>query len=243
MKRYKIVCQYDGSNFYGWQSQKDKRTVQGDLQLAITKLNKGKLDQIIGSGRTDTGVHALGQTAHFDLDTKLECDRLKNAINGNLNEDCYVKSIEIVNDQFHARFSAIRREYIYSCSQIRNLLDRHRVWYTNKLDILSLNNAAKLIMGEHDFLSFSKKNPQINNTICNIYQSEWKKSGEIVNYHISGNRFLHHMVRYLVGSMVAINQGKYSVEQLNKELNNPKSNSKQFKAPALGLLLNHITYE
>ena len=70
MKRYKIVCQYDGSNFYGWQSQKDKRTVQGDLQLAITKLNKGKLVQIIGSGRTDTGVHALGQTAHFDLDTK-----------------------------------------------------------------------------------------------------------------------------------------------------------------------------
>ena len=83
----------------------------------------------------------------------------------------------------------------------------------------------------------------IKNTICNIYQSKWKKTGEIVNYHISGNRFLHHMVRYLVGSMVAINQGKYSIEQLNKELNNPKSNSKQFKAPALGLLLNHIVYE
>ena len=243
MSRFKLVCQYDGSNFYGWQLQKDKRTVQGELEEAIKKLNKGELVHVIGSGRTDAGVHAFGQVAHFDMNTKLDHNNLRKAINGNLNEDCYVNLVELVNDGFHARFSAIRREYIYSCRQIRNLLDRNRVWCTGKLNILKLNNAAKILIGEHDFLSFSKKNPQIKDTKCNIYQSEWKKTGEIVNYHISGNRFLHHMVRYLVGSMVAISQEKYSIEQLNKELDNPRSDSKQFKAPAYGLLLKNISYE
>jgi len=243
MSRFKLVCQYDGSNFHGWQLQKDKRTVQGELEKVIAKLNKGKLIDVVGSGRTDAGVHAFGQVAHFDMNTKLGNNSLRKAINGNLNEDCYVNSVEVVNNEFHARFSAMQREYIYSCMQTRNLLDRNRIWYTGKLNILKLNDVARILVGKHDFLSFSKKNPQLNNTICNIYQSEWKKTDEIVNYHISGNRFLHHMVRYLVGSMVAISQGNYSIEQLNKELDNPSSDSKQFKAPAYGLLLNHISYE
>jgi len=243
MSRFKLVCQYDGSSFHGWQLQKDKRTVQGELEKAISKLNKGKSIHVVGSGRTDAGVHAFGQVAHFDINTKLGINTLRKAINGNLNEDCYVNSVEVVNDEFHARFSAMQREYIYSCRQTRNLLDRNRIWYTGKLNILKLNDAARILIGKHDFLSFSKKNPQIKNTICNIYQSEWKKTDEIVNYRISGNRFLHHMVRYLVGSMVAISQGNYSIEQLNKELYNPSSDSKQFKAPAYGLLLNHISYE
>ena len=243
MSRFKLICQYDGSSFHGWQLQKDKRTVQGELEKAIAKLNKGKLIHVVGSGRTDAGVHAFGQVAHFDMNTKLDHKTLRKAINGNLNEDCYVNSVELVNDEFHARFSAIKREYIYSCRQNRNLLDRNRIWYTDKLNILKLNDAAKILIGNHDFLSFSKKNPQIKNTICNIYQSKWKKTNQIVNYHISGNRFLHHMVRYLVGSMVAISQGKYNIKQLKKELDYPTSDSKQFKAPAYGLILNHISYE
>ena len=243
MSRFKLVCQYDGSSFHGWQLQKNKRTVQGELEKAISKLNKGKSIHVVGSGRTDAGVHAFGQVAHFDINTKLGNDTLRKAINSNLNEDCYVNSVEVVNDEFHARFSAMQREYIYSCRQTRNLFDRNRIWYTGKLNILKLNDAARILIGKHDFLSFSKKNPQIKNTICNIYKSEWKKTDEIVNYHITGNRFLHHMVRYLVGSMVAISQGNYSIEQLNKELYSPSSDSKQFKAPAYGLLLNHISYE
>ena len=243
MSRFKLICQYDGSSFHGWQLQKDKRTVQGELEKAIAKLNKGKLIHVVGSGRTDAGVHAFGQVAHFDMDTELGHNSLRKAINGNLNEDCYVNSVELVDNEFHARFSAIKREYIYSCRQNRNLLDRNRIWYTDKLNILKLNDAAKILIGNHDFLSFSKKNPQIKNTICNIYQSKWNETNQIVNYHISGNRFLHHMVRYLVGSMVAISQGKYNIKQLKKELDYPTSDSKQFKAPAYGLILNHISYE
>ena len=243
MKRYKLVCQYDGANFSGWQLQNDNRTVQGELEKVLTKLNKGELVRVIGSGRTYAGVHALGQVAHFDMSTKLKINDLKKAINGNLHEDCYVNFIELVDEEFHARFSASQRSYIYSCRQNRYLLDRNKVWNTGELDILKLNNAAKILIGEHDFLSFSKKNPKMNDTISIIYQSEWKENGQIVNYHISGNRFLHHMVRYLVGSMVAISQGKYSIEQLIKELDNPKSDSKQFKAPAYGLVLNYVSYE
>ena len=243
MSRFKLICQYDGSSFHGWQLQKDKRTVQGELEKAIAKLNKGKLIQVVGSGRTDAGVHAFGQVAHFDMNTKLGHNSLRKAINGNLNEDCYVNSVELVDNEFHARFSAIKREYIYSCRQNRNLLDRNRIWYTDKLNILKLNDAASMLIGKHDFLSFSKKNPQVKNTTCNIYQSKWKKTNQIVNYHISGNRFLHHMVRYLVGSMVAISQGKYNIKQLKKELDYPCPDSKQFKAPAYGLILNHISYE
>ena len=243
MSRFKLVCQYDGSNFSGWQLQKTKRTVQGELEKALTKLNKGELVRIVGSGRTDAGVHAFAQVAHFDMDTRLDVNDLRKAINGNLNEDCYVNLIELVNDEFHARFSAIKRNYIYSCMQNRYLLDRNKVWYTGKLDILKLNHAAEILIGENDFLSFSKKNPEIKDTICIIYQSEWKKVGKIVSYNISGNRFLHHMVRYLVGSMVAISKGKYSIKQLKNKLDNPKSDSKQFKAPSCGLVLNHIFYE
>ena len=243
MSRFKLVCQYDGSDFSGWQLQKTKRTVQGELQKALTKLNKGKLVHIIGSGRTDAGVHALGQVAHFEINTELKINQLRKAINGNLNDDCYVDQIELVNDDFHARFSAIQRNYIYSCRQNRYLLDRNTVWYTGKLDIIKLNQVAELIIGQHDFQSFSKKSSQNENTICNIYQSEWIEVGKIVNYHINGNRFLHHMVRYLVGTMVAISQRKYSVEQLIERLDKPKVDSKQFRAPAYGLVLNRVFYD
>ena len=138
MKRYKLVCQYDGANFSGWQLQNDNRTVQGELEKVLTKLNKGELVRVIGSGRTDAGVHALGQVAHFDMSTKLKINDLKKAINGNLHEDCYVNFIELVDEEFHARFSASQRSYIYSCRQNRYLLDRNKVWNTGKLDICLL---------------------------------------------------------------------------------------------------------
>jgi len=243
MPRFKLVCQYDGSNFSGWQTQKSARTVQDELERVLTLLNHGDLVCITGSGRTDAGVHALGQVAHFDMETDMDACELRDALNGNLPEDCYIDLVEVTDLDFHARFSALRRDYYYTCRQDRYLLDRNKVWFTGTLDLNKLNKAAEIVDGDHDFLSFSKKNPDVENTFCTVFQSQWKKSGKIVNYYVSANRFLHHMVRYLVGTMVAISRGNYTMEEFKELLNQPKHDVRIYRAPACGLVLDHVSYE
>ena len=243
MPRFKLVCQYDGSNFSGWQSQKSGRTVQDELERVLTLLNHGDLVRIVGSGRTDAGVHALGQVAHFNMEPDMDTCELRDALNGNLPEDCHVNLLEVTDPDFHARFSALHRDYIYRCRQDRYLLDRNTVWYTGNLDLSKLNNAAEVVVGEHDFLSFSKKNMDIENTNCTIFQSQWKESSKIVNYYVSANRFLHHMVRYLVGTMVAMSRGNYTMKEFKELLNHPKHDVRIYRAPAYGLALEHVSYE
>ena len=117
------------------------------------------------------------------------------------------------------------------------------MWYTGNLDLSKLNNAAKILVGEHDFLSFSKKSQNIKNTNCTIFQSQWQESSKIVNYYVSANRFLHHMVRYLVGTMVAISHGNYTMKEFKELLDHPKHDVHIYRAPAYGLVLDHVSYE
>ncbi len=244
MKRYKLIIKYDGEKFFGWQIQKDKRTVQGLIEKALSLVLKVKSRIIVhGAGRTDSGVHAYQQVAHFDFLTNLNEDSLKNAINSKLDIDCKIISVKIVNNDFHARFSALRRQYLYQCYTGDSILYRNQSWHLDKVKLRCLNNLAQEIIGTHDFLSFSKYNPNINNTKCKISESRWIQNKDMVIFSIISNRFLHHMIRYLVGTMIAVSEDRFSKIKFNFLLENPKKNVRIFKAPPQGLILNKIDYE
>ena len=243
MSRYKITIQYDGTNFFGWQMQSNKRTIQQELETALVPFNKDKRVIVTGAGRTDTGVHAFGQVAHFNLDTKLNSTELSKALNARLPSDIRIINLAQSNDEFHARFSAKRRYYRYQCFLGDNLLYKNQSWFTSEIDKSKLDIFANKIIGTHNFLSFSKLNKQQGNTLCSIYQSEWFKTENMLIFNICGNRFLHHMVRYLVGTMVAGVQDKISLDYFEELLNNPQKDVKIFMAPPEGLILIGIDYE
>lgn len=242
MSRYKITLRYDGTNYFGWQMQSRERTIQKELETALAPLNNDKRVIMSGAGRTDTGVHALGQVAHFDLDTNLKTPQLLKALNARLPQDIRIIDVVLVSDDFHARFSAKKRYYRYQCYLGENLLFRNQSWNIDEFEISELEKFAKNIKGTHDFLSFSKLNKQLDNTLCNIYESEWNKSENMLIFSVCGNRFLHHMVRYLVGTMVAGARGKISLDYFEELLNNPQKDVKIFKAPPEGLILMRIDY-
>ncbi len=243
MPRFKIKIQYDGTGFCGWQLQKKDRTVQGELEAVLKILNQGELIRVHGAGRTDTGVHATGQVAHFDYKTDMDSCALKDAINGNLARDVRVMDCRVVPPEFHARFSATQRYYRYRCRTNDFLLDRNYTWRTGLLDLKILNEAAQYIIGNHDFTSFSRNNEDLDHRRCIVYDSVWKGDGAVVNYVIKGNRFLHHMVRYLVGTMVEISHGKYELERFKKLIDHPTENVHIYKAPPRGLVLTKVDYE
>ena len=243
MSRYKIKIQYDGTNYFGWQMQSQQRTIQAEIENALAPLNNDKRVKVTAAGRTDAGVHALGQAAHFDLNTVLKPAQLLKALNARLPHDIRILEAAPKSDEFHARFSAIKRYYHYQCYLGDNLLYRNQSWFINEIDKSTLNRFSQKIMGEHDFLSLSRLNKQLDNTKCHIYQSEWIENDNMLIFNVCGNRFLHHMVRYLVGTMVAGAQGKISLEYFEDLLNNPQKNVKIFKAPPEGLILIGIDYD
>jgi len=243
MSRYKLTIQYDGTNYFGWQMQSQKRTIQSEIEKALTPLNINNRVSVTGAGRTDTGVHAFGQVAHFDLDTNLKTTQLLSALNARLPDDIRIIDIAETGDEFHARFSARKRYYRYQCYLDDNMLFKNQSWYVSEIDKTILDIFAKKIKGTHDFLSFSKLNKQMKNTDCDIYESKWFTYESMLIFNVCGNRFLHHMVRYLVGTMVAGAQGKLSLEYFEDLLISPQTNVKIFKAPPEGLILDKIDYD
>lgn len=243
MPRFKIEVQYIGSAFSGWQKQSNAHTVQEEIESALSVLNKGIRIPVTGAGRTDSGVHASGQVAHFDFNTDMPSCDLKDALNGNMNESVRINDCGVIHPDFHARFSAAARHYVYSCRTDENILDSGIVWQTGPLDLDLLNTAASTILGEHDFTSFSKHNPEIENRHCSVSHSVWLERNGIVNYEVTANRFLHHMVLYLVGTMVEISRGKITLENFENLLKHPKENVHIFKAPPHGLRLEKVMYD
>ena len=239
-----MTIQYDGTNLHGWQVQKNGRTVQGELQDALQKIFKNQKINLIGSGRTDSGVHALGQIANIKLDTDMENESLLNAVNGNLDKnDITITNVDKVNSDFHSRFSAFKREYIYKISTEYSPIGRDYYWsIQEEINIQKLHDCAKLIIGEHDFTQLSKKNDEIDNKICNIYLSEWDVFENKIHYKIIANRFLHHMVRYLVGTMIEVSKNRsFTTNDFDLMLQG-KDREQIFRAPSKGLYLKKIYY-
>ena len=244
MQRYKIIIQYDGSSFSGWQLQKNRNTVQGEIENAL-RIISGSKDRIAvnGSGRTDSGVHAYGQVAHFDLDTNIKSSDLCKAINSNTSQDCRIMSLQQVDSDFESRFDAIKRTYRYQVYLGSSLLYRNQAWLINDIEMNMLHQLSKMIIGEHDFLSFSKYRLGQKNTNSIIYESVWEKKDKMLLYEISGNRFLHHMVRYLVGTMVQVSRGQYPKRGFSSLLHQPRKNVQIHRAPANGLILLKVEYD
>tara|TARA_X000000368_G_scaffold134977_1_gene105961 strand:+ start:883 stop:1617 length:735 start_codon:yes stop_codon:yes gene_type:complete len=243
MSRYKIIIQYDGLDFSGFQSQKNLNTIQDKIEHSLSFLNKNNLIRLSGASRTDSGVHALGQVAHFDLNTDLSLDDIKRAINARLPIEIRIVNIIEVDNKFHSRFDAIKKEYLYQCCLTDNPLLAKNHFIVKKINFAILKDLETELLGKHDFLSFSKFDIEKKNTICEIFQSKWRLKDEKLFYIIEGNRFLHHMVRYLVGTMIGCMQGKIAKKDFLSLLDNPIKNARLLKAPAHGLILNRIFYE
>lgn len=242
MNRYRLTFEFDGTDFSGWQIQPDVRTVESVVEDAFSQLYQTPID-VIGQGRTDAGVHAIAQTAHVDLPDRYTSERIMHAMKGLLSEDVALKMIEPVANDFHARFDAVSREYLYRISTSPSPLNRHYAWYLyQQTEFEKLQKCAKLILGQHDFINFCiPPDEEEMTTISTITKSEWIKRGEILEYRIEGNRFLRHMVRRLVGMMVEVASGKSEVIELENLLSEP-AKQKAPSAPAKGLHLFAVRY-
>ncbi|MBC8256551.1 MAG: tRNA pseudouridine(38-40) synthase TruA [Candidatus Marinimicrobia bacterium] len=239
-----MTIQYDGTDFHGWQVQAKGRTVQGDIENVLSIIYPEEKITVLGAGRTDAGVHALGLTANVKLPSKLSANELMKALNGNLNQDVRIDSAGVVEDDFHARFSATAREYEYRLVKAFSPITRNYTtllkWNINKN---LLNDCAKILVGEHDFTSFCKATAEVENKICTVFDSKWDEANEMIIFTIKANRFLQHMVRYLVGTMLEVARGRYTLEDFQNLLTNEKSKPVVVRAPAQGLLLKKVYYE
>ena len=244
MPNFKIDISYDGTDFFGWQIQKNTRTVQGELTDAFSTIFSKHRINLIGSGRTDTGVHARHQIANIDLDTNLSCENIKNAINSNIGNDVQINSCEIADSRFNSRFSAVSREYIYIISNVKSPIKRKYSWMLEEnFNFKLLNVCAEAIMGIHDFSSFCKEKSLKENNQCEITYSKWTYDKNNYSYKIIGNRFLHHMVRFLVGTMIEVGKSKVKFEDFCELLKNKNKSNLIMKAPPQGLYLNNIYYD
>lgn len=237
---YKLLIEYDGTDFHGWQLQPGKRTVQREISRAIEAYSREKI-KLEGAGRTDSGVHAVGQVASFCLGRNFEVDELRYRLNRILPDDIAIKKVSRTSGAFDPRRQAMRRTYRYYISESSRPLLRHMCFEVqSKLDILKLNRAAEVFLGRHDFTSFCKQKSLKGNNHCRIYLSKWFRYRGLLVYEVKADRFLHHMVRRMVGAMLAVESSKLNLTQLRAFVNN-KSNVK-YSVPAKGLVLLDVTY-
>lgn len=240
--RYLIRISYDGSHFNGFQRLKEKLSVQKTLEDALKIINKSPIE-IKGAGRTDVGVHAMGQCAHFDLDVEIPTERLITAINSIVRPYINVLECTVVNDDFHARFSAKEKKYIYKiwCGEYDPKKYDYYLMYDKKIDINKLKECANVFIGEHDFHNFvSGSRINSNGTIYNI---EIKKNKDEINIEFRGKSFYRYMVRNLVGAMLDYNEGKCDIILIKQMLEDKNFNYQLSTAPAKGLYLEGVYYE
>jgi tRNA pseudouridine38-40 synthase len=245
-RRIKLTLQYDGSGFYGWQVQPGARTIQGVLEEAVSRL-ANRPTTVVGAGRTDRGVHATGQVASVLVPGKWTPDSLRKALNAILPPDIRVSAAEEVQLDFHARFDATARSYVYRVGTTESALSPFRrrwCWpLARELDRSALDAAAGQIVGDHSFRAFAKAGQEERGDRCTVMRAEWRDWGRIgVEFHITANRFLHHMVRYLVGTMVEMALGRRPLADMARLLAGEPGLETSPPAPPEGLFLTHVAY-
>ena len=221
MPRYKITIEYDGTPFVGWQIQDNGPTVQGLIIAAITAFTGEKVS-VNGAGRTDAGVHALGQVAHFDLQSERDTGTICDALNAHLRpHPVAIMAAERVPPEFDARFSAIKRHYLYRIVNRRAdlALDRNRVWrYSRPLDAAVMHAAAQRLVGNHDFTTFRAAECQARSPVKTLDRFTAARSGDEICVIAEARSFLQHQVRSMVGSLVLVGEGKWRADDLEKAL-------------------------
>lgn len=242
--RYKITFSYDGTAFYGYQKQLGHRTVQEEMEKAISYLNRQTKTIIHASGRTDRGVHAFGQVAHFDLFVSIPTHKIKMGLNSLLPEDIYVIDVIEVEEDFHARYMALKKEYIYQISmgEYDPLKRNYCYQLGKKLDILAMQDASLIFLGKHDFRSFVDSEDTRENTVRTIYSIDFLVDGDTITISFVGNGFMKYQVRNMVGALILVGLGKKSKIDIEFLLAS-KSREKALKAaPACGLALKRVFY-
>lgn len=258
MQNYKLIIAYDGSGYYGYQRQAGYITVQAVLEQALGKLLRQPI-KINGSGRTDTGVHALGQVVNFNSDICMPLDNLRFALNNLLPVDVRVLAAEQVELEFHARYSAIGKHYQYKilCADAPTPFWQRYMWQLgHNLDLATMQAAADLIIGEHDFASFRSTGGKPGSAVRSVYRANWRvqeldssfaslnlaENYRVYEFDIHGNGFLYHMVRNLVGIMVQVGVGKMNLDEFQQLFMGKKRTSKCVLAPAQGLYMRKVEY-
>ena len=245
MARYKIIIEYDGTNFSGWQKQENAISVQKTIEDALAKLSQKEIT-IHASGRTDAGVHALGQVAHFDFDKKIQDWQIRMALNHYLRDEAVViLSCEKISDEFHSRFDAKLRHYQYKIlnRRAKAVLIKNRAWHIPyQLNLEAMKNGAKYLIGKHDFTSFRDAECQAKSPIKTINKIEIEKIEENINITISAPSFLHHMVRNIVGTLVLVGGEKIKAEDIKTILEAKNRTKSGPNAPAYGLYFYRVDY-
>jgi tRNA pseudouridine38-40 synthase len=248
---FKLLIQYDGTDFHGWQVQENQRTVQGELERTASLLEDAEV-HVAGSGRTDAGVHAEGQVANIRLNRLFTPDKLRVAINGNLWRDVRILNVEKASDEFHARFSAKVKTYVYRVVNAPVMSPFWLRWAHHEsrpLDVGRMNDAARLFLGEHDWTAFSAARSDVENRVRTIksftVESFWdaRANSSIIEFHISANGFLRYMVRSIVGTMLEVGRGEKDFDTIQTAIVSGDRDLAGTTAPAHGLTLLKVDYE
>lgn len=242
--RYLMTFSYDGSKYSGYQKQPNLLTIQEVLESKLTQINSNKTVNITASGRTDALVHALSQKAHFDLDVNYDCNKLKNSLNKMLPASIYVKDIEIVEDDFHARFQTKKKTYVYKINVGEyNPIEAEYIYQYNKyLDIDKMKEAITNFIGEHNFKSYTKGCEEKESFVRTIYDAKIEEKDNIIYIRFTGNGFLRYMVRNMVGSLIEVGNGKINSSSIIDTISKENRIYAGFCAPACGLYLENVEY-
>jgi tRNA pseudouridine38-40 synthase len=250
MQTFRLLLEYDGSRFSGWQEQINARTVQGELKLAAQELLRADVE-IQGSGRTDAGVHAVGQVAHLKLrgqPTRLNAAQILRELNDRLPSSIAVLEVTDAPPRFHARHDALARAYFYQISTRKTALSKRYVWWVKEtLDVARMQQAAALIPGRHDFVAFRAADPSKpgESTIVEVHAAEVGVDDHLIVFRIEASHFIWKMVRRLTGTLVRIGKGQVTLEEFGTLLEgrkNPKLDIAAWTAPASGLFLEGVRY-
>ena len=268
MRNIALLLEYDGTAYGGWQVQKNAESIQGTIEDTLSRLLQEKV-KLVGAGRTDAGVHARGQVANFHTQSDWTPAKVMYALNGTLPEDIAIRAAAEVPDGFHARYSAIARRYSYRVVSGKTAIARtYSAFFPFELSVDAMNIAASGLLGEKNFRSFSKYADEQRSFICNVTRAEWTSEGErrkekgerrkgkgerstdfsllsprsCLLFEIEANRFLHGMVRAIVGTLIDVGRGKLSVDAFKKIIESRDRKAASMSAPARGLFLEEVEY-
>ncbi len=241
--RFKLLIEYAGTRYSGWQVQQNARTIQGEILKAVREATGVASPEFQGSGRTDAGVHALAQVAHLDLPRAVGPEQLRRQINDGLPADINVLAVSAVPHRFHARHDAVSRSYLYQVARRRTAFAKPFVWWVkDELDVRAMREAAGAFVGRHDFRSFTDSDPAETSTIVQLDHIEVKDAGALILVRVAGSHFVWKMVRRIVGVVVEVGRGGLTVDDVEGFLEAPSPVPARLTAPASGLFLERVSY-